>query len=170
MAQAITRPIHTQASPAHRQEPHPVPLQERVSVLETRAESTATRADVRGAENRMILWILGAALALAALLVPIITSNAVRTDEQVSKLDTTLNARIDKLDTTLNARIDKLDSRIDKLDSRIDKLDSRIDEAMAEIKAESRAMNARMDRLDAKIDARFDALMAELRAGRRSGQ
>jgi len=55
---------------------------------------------------------------------------------------------------------------------------TRMDNAIAELRAESQAMNtridrldsrmdrldARMDRLDEKIDARFDALMAEIRA------
>jgi len=42
----------------------------------------------------------------------------------------------------------------------------RMDAALAELKADSRSMNARIDRLDEKIDSRFDALMAELREQR----
>jgi len=167
MPQAATLPTsplaHSHSRRSSRAAPRHVPLEERVAVLEMHAQSIATVADVRASENRMTLWIFGAALALAGFCFAILSASEARMDK-----------RIDALDMALDKRMDALDSRIDKLDSRIDKLDSRIDTAVAELKADIHANTARMgrleermDRFDAKLDSRFDALMSELRSQRR---
>jgi len=124
MPQAATLPTHSHTPRRTRADRRTVPIEERVSVLETRAESIATVADVRGAENRMTLWIFGAALALAGFCFAILSASEGRMDKRIDALDT----RIDKLD----ARIDKLDARIDRLDA---KIDARFDAMMAELRA-----------------------------------
>jgi len=147
MAQTANIPAHSFAhASASQPASRVVPLEERVAVLEAHRESLtpalATKADVRGAENRMILWILGAALALAGLSLTLLSASEGRLDKRMDGLD---------------KRMDGLDKRIDGLDKRMDGLDKRMD-----------GLEARIDRLDAKIDSRFDALMAELRAQGRS--
>jgi len=140
-----------------------VPIEERISILEAHRESLtpalAMKADVRGAENRMILWILGAGLALAGFSFAVLTSTEGRMDKRIDKLD----ARIDKLDARLDgvdARIDKLDA---KVDTRFDALSARQDKLDAKVDALAARTDARFDALDAKIDSRFEAVMAELR-------
>jgi len=105
-------------------------IEERTAILETRWEETVPtlatskdisdlRGEMRNLENRLIKWVIGAAIALVAVFVALLTANT-----------------------------------------------QRIDAALAELKADSRSMNARIDRLDEKIDTRFDALMVELREQR----
>jgi len=138
-------------SPAPRRAVRHVPIEERLSVLETRAESTATRADVRGAENRMILWILGTGVALMAVFFAMLSTSTSRTDAAIA--DVRADSR------AMNARMDALDAKIDRLDA---KLDARFDALLAR----QDGLDAKLDRLDAKMDARFDAIMAELREQR----
>jgi len=101
-------------------------LETRTTVLETRWEDTfptlATKADVRaesrGAETRMTLWIFGGALALAALLVPLLTANTARIDKLDTKIETSadrINARVDRLEEKIDARFEKMDARFDEL-------------------------------------------------------
>jgi len=139
MPQAATLPTHSHTHRRTRADRSAVPIEERVSVLETRAESIATVADVRGAENRMTLWIIGAGLALAGFFFAQLSSNTARLDGAIAAN----TARIDALAARQDARMDGLDAKIDRLDAKFE---------------------ARFD----KLDARFDALMAEIRAlGRR---
>jgi len=63
-----------------------VPIEERVAVLETHAQSIATKADVRGAENRMPLWIMGAGIALAAVFFAMLNARTSRTDTAIAEL------------------------------------------------------------------------------------
>jgi len=152
MPQAATLPraSHTRRTVRH------VPLEERVSVLETHAQSIATVADVRAAENRLILWILSAAVALAGFCFAILSGSEGRIDKRMDALDTALNKRMDTLDTALNKRMDALDSRMDKFEARIDRLEERMDR-----------LDAKVDSRFDKLDAKFDALLAELRSQRR---
>jgi len=138
MAKTASAPLPAfgHASP-ERVSPRQVPLEERVAVLETRSQFIAERADVKGAENRMILWILGAGLALAGLSF----------------------AMFARLDSAMTANIARLDAAITANTARIDKLDAKIDARFDALMADNRATNARIDRLDAKLDA----IMAELR-------
>jgi len=142
-------------SPAPRRAVRHVPIEERLSVLETRAESTATRADVRGAENRMILWILGTGVALMAVFFAMLSTSTSRTDAAIA--DVRADSRA--MNARMNARMDALDAKIDRLDA---KLDARFDALLAR----QDGLDAKLDRLDAKMDARFDAIMAELREQR----
>jgi len=158
MAQTANIPAHSFAhAPASQPVTRAVPLEERVAVLEAHRESLtpalATKADVRGAENRMILWILGAGLALAGLglamfarLDGAMASNIARLDSamasNIARLDSAMaanTARIDKLDAKIDARFDALLARQDKLDARMDRLDVKLDAIMAELRALNRA-------------------------------
>jgi len=122
-AATLPRASHTRRTVRH------VPLEERVAVLETHSPMLATKADVkaevRGTENRLIMWIFGAALALLAAILPMISANTARIDALAARTD----ARIDKLE-------DKVEARFDKLDARIDKLDAKFDALLAELRAQ----------------------------------
>jgi len=176
-------------------------LEVRTTVLEARWEETiprlATKADIsdlrgemRGLENRLIKWVIGAALALVAVFTALFTymgtqmssalaDQAARMEgaltAQATRMDNALADQAARTDTAIGSLETRLDNSITSLETRIDNsitsLATRMDNAIAELKAENRAMNVRIDRLDAridrldeKIDARFDALMAEIRA------
>jgi len=113
----------------------------RVAALEGRWEATvptlATIADLRGIENRLVKWVLGAAFGLLFAVLGIFFSGY----------------------TSINARFDSITARFDSVNTRLDSTNSRIDSAVTELRAEIRETNARMD-------AKFDALMAELRSQR----
>jgi len=93
-------------------------IEERTAVLETRwAETVPTlatsrdisdlrgemgeiRVEMRNLENRLIKWVVGAGLALLAVVVALFTANT---------------ARIDKLDAKIDARFDALMAEIREL-------------------------------------------------------
>jgi len=114
----------------------------RVAALEGRWEATvptlATIADLRGVENRLIVWILGAAGTLLLSLLGIFFAGY-----------NSLNSRIDSAVTELRA-----ETRASIAD-----LKDETRSSIAELRAEMREANARMD-------SKFDALMAELRSQR----
>jgi len=155
-AAAAARPSareHTRAAkPFERAESAEV----RVAALEGRWEATvptlATIADLRGVENRLIVWILGAAGTLLLSLLGIFFAGY-----------NSLNTRIDSAVTELRA---ETRSSIAELK---DETRSSIAELRAEIRETNARMEARFERMDAKfekMDAKFDALMAELRSQR----
>jgi len=114
----------------------------RVAALEGRWEATvptlATIADLRGVENRLIVWILGAAGTLLLSLLGIFFAGY-----------NSLNSRIDSAVAEL-----RTETR-----SSIAELRTETRSSIAELRAEMRETNARMD-------AKLDALMAELRSQR----
>jgi len=122
-----------------------VRLEVLIPTLATKVEVIDLRAEVRNLENRLIKWVVGAAIGLVAVFVTLFTYIAVRTDNAIE-------AQTVRTDNAIAAQA------------------ARTDNAIAELKADIRAMNARIDRLDSKIDARFDALMAEVRALGRTAQ
>jgi len=157
MAQVANTPTLPLTPRSPRVEARTAPLEERVAVLEAHRESLtpqlATKADVKGAENRMILWILGAGLALAGLGLAMF-----------ARLDSAMTSNLARLDSAMTSNIARLDSAIAANTARIDKLDAKIDARFDALLARQDKLDARMDRLDEKLDARFDAIMAELRA------
>jgi len=152
MPKVISAPLpHTQAhaepsarEPARAAKPfeRTERIDARVSALEARWEETvptlATIADLRGVENRLIVWILGAAGTLLLSLFGIFFAGY-----------NSLNTRIDSAVTEL-----RTETR-----SSIAELKDETRSSIAELRAELRETNARMD-------AKFDALMAELRSQR----
>jgi len=149
----------------------------RVAALEARWEETvptlATRSDMRselrGVENRLIIWILGAAFSLLFAVLGIFLSGY----------------------NSINERFDSVNVQIHSVNTRIDSVNARIDSAVAELRADSKAsitelrnelretnarMEARFEKIDARfekmearferLDAKFDALMSELRSQR----
>jgi len=160
MPQAATLPTsplaHSHSRRSSRANTRPVPLEERVAVLETHAQQLATKADISDLRSEILKWGTGAAIALFAAFAAMFIGNTARIDRldgkidaSVAKLDAKLEQSIAKLDAKLEQSVAKLDARIDRLEERMDRLDAKVD--------------ARFDRLDAK----FEAIMAELRAQRR---
>jgi len=129
------------------------PMESRVLALEARWEETiptlAKIADLRGVENRLIKWVLGAAFGLLFAILGIFFSGY-----------TSLNARLDSAVSDLRAenRSAIADLKEDTRAAIADlKEDTRV--SIAELRTEIRETNSRMD-------AKFDALMAELRSQR----
>jgi len=118
MAKTATAPFPH--SPVPRRTVRHVPVEERVSVLEAQWETLTpelatkgdVRADVRGAENRLILWILGAGIALAGLAFALFARmDAAITEIKADGRETT--ARLEAAIAANTARIDRLDAKID---------------------------------------------------------
>jgi len=141
-------------------------MEVRVSALEARWDETvptlATIADLRGVENRLIKWVLGAAVGLLLALIGIMSTTNSRFDQ--------LNSRIDLVAAELRA-----DTRAAIADLKDETRTSIADlrDTTAELKAELRDTNARMEARFEKIDTRFekmdmkfDALLEELRSQR----
>jgi len=101
MPQAATLPTPSHTRRRIRADRRAVPIEERLSVLEAHWETLSpdlatrsdVRADVRGAENRLIMWILGAAAALAGFFL----SNTARLDTRIDKLDAKFDAMMAEL-------------------------------------------------------------------------
>jgi len=93
--------------------------------LATHSDISDIRSQIRGTENRLIMWGIGAVIALAATLVAMITANTARIDTQAGRMDAAL-AEIRADNRTTNARIDRLD----------EKIDARFDALMAELRAQ----------------------------------
>jgi len=110
------------------------------------------RGEMRNLENRLIRWVVGAVIALAAVFTGMLAANSARLDGAIAATSARLDAAIAATTTRLDSAIAANTERIDKLDAKIDALGARQD--------------ARMDRLDAKLDA----LMAELQSQRRVAQ
>jgi len=174
MAQTISAPLpHVPAEPsareharAERQAWSAQSVESRVSVLEARWEETVptlatslgVRAELRAVENRLIIWILGAAFSLLFAVLGIFLSGY----------------------NTINERFDSINSRFDSVNTQIHSVNARIDSVAAELRTEIRETNARMDarfekmearfeKMEARferLDSKFDALMSELRSQR----
>jgi len=98
-------------------------VEERVSALEARWEATvptlATIADLRGVENRLIVWILGAAGTLLLSLLGIFfagyNSLNARIDSAVAELRTETRSSIAELRAEMREANARMDSRFDAL-------------------------------------------------------
>jgi len=174
MPQSISAPLpHAVAEPSAREHARAArqswsaqPIESRVSALEARWEETvptlATRSDMHGelraVENRLIIWILGAAFSLLFAVLGIFLAGY----------------------NTINERFDSVNARFDSVNERFDSVNARIDSVAAELRAEIRETNARMEarfekmearfeKMEARferLDSKFDALMSELRSQR----
>jgi len=182
MPKAISAPFpHAAAQPSAREHAraakqawHAQPIESRVSALEARWEETvptlATRSDVRGelrgVENRLIIWILGAAFTLLFAVLGIFLSGYNSINERFDSVNTqihSINARFD----SVNARIDSAVTEI-RTETKASIADLR-DELRTEIRETNARMDARFERMDARferLDSKFDALMEELRSQR----
>jgi len=69
-------------------------------ISDLRGEMGEIRGEMRNLENRLIKWVVGAGLALLAVVVVLFTANT---------------ARIDKLDAKIDARFDALMAEIREL-------------------------------------------------------
>jgi len=160
-SQAATAPKFSQARKTTRERTvRHVPIEERVSVLETHSPTLATRADISDLRSEIIKWGVGAVIALSAVFFALLAANTARTDGTLADIKAdgrAMNARIDRLDEKIEASVAKLDA---KLENSIAKLDAKIDALAARQDARMGALDAKIDRLDAKLDARFDALLS----------
>jgi len=108
----------------------------RVSALEARWEATvptlATIADLRGVENRLIRWVLGAAAGLLLALLGIVSSTNARFDS--------VNARIDSVAAELRAEIRetnaRMEARFERMDAKFERMDAKFDALMAELRSQ----------------------------------
>jgi len=139
------------------------PIEARISALEARWEETtptlATIADLRGVENRLIKWVLGAAAGVLLAMIGIFFSgyNALngRLDSAVSELRTENRSAIADLKEDTRAALTELKAEIRDTNARMD--------------ARFERMEARFEKIDAKfekMDEKFDVMMMELRAQR----
>jgi len=116
------------------------PIEARVSALEARWEETtptlATRVDIsdirgelRGVENRLIKWVLGAAFGLLFAMLGIFFSGY-----------TSVNARIDSVAAELRAEIRetnaRMEARFEKVDAKFERMDAKFDALMAELRSQ----------------------------------
>jgi len=143
-------------------------------VLETHRQTLtptlATKADIKGAENRMIMWAVGAALALLAAGAGLLTAAGSRTDAALSAAAARTDAALGAAAARTDAALADIRADMRTMNARSDRLDEKIDTLAARQDARMDGLDAKIERLDEKIDARFDALIAELRAQRRGGE
>jgi len=101
----------------------------RLAALEARWEVTvptlATIADLRGVENRLIRWVLGAAAGLLLALLGIVSNTNARFDS--------VNARIDSVAAELRAEIRETNAR---MEARFERMDAKFDALMAELRSQ----------------------------------
>gem|GEM_PF-377800 len=119
--------------------------EETVPTLATSVDISDIRSELRGVENRLIVWILGAAGTLLLSLLGIFFAG-------YNSLNTRIDSAVAELRTETRSSILEL-----KDETR---------SSIAELRAELRETNARMEARFERMDAKFDALMAELRSQR----
>jgi len=145
MPQSLSAPLpHVHAEPKAREHTRSdkqawraQPVESRVAALEARWEETvptlATRSDMRaelrGVENRLIIWILGAAFSLLFAVLGIFLSGYNTINERFDSV----NARIDSVAAELRAEIRETNAR---MDARFERLDSKFDALMSELRSQ----------------------------------
>jgi len=186
MPQSISAPLpHAVAEPnareharAARQSWSAQPIESRVSALEARWEETvptlATRSDMHGelraVENRLIIWILGAAFSLLFAVLGIFLAGYNTINERFDSV----NARFDSVNTRINSAVTELRTETkasiadlrDELRAEIRETRDETRAASAELRASITELRAEIRETNARIDSRFDALMSELRGQR----
>jgi len=136
-AAATARPSAREHTRTAKQAWQTEPVEARVSALEARWEATvptlATIADLRGVENRLIVWILGAAGTLLLSLLGIFfagyNSLNTRIDSAVAELRTETRASI----AELRAEIRETNAR---MEARFERMDAKFDALMAELRSQ----------------------------------
>jgi len=86
-------------------------------------------ADLRGVENRLIIWILGAAFSLLFAVLGIFLSGYNTINERFDSV----NARIDSVAAELRAEIRETNAR---MEARFERLDSKFDALMSELRSQ----------------------------------
>jgi len=157
------------------------PIESRVAALEARWEETvptlSTIADLRGVENRLIIWILGAAFSLLFAVLGIFLSGYNSINERFDSVNTqihSVNARIDSAVTELRAETrasiadlrDETRASIADLRAEIRETKEETRASIAELRASIAELRTEIRETNSRMDAKFDALMAELRSQR----